>query len=119
LSHLSIVGSDIKPGAPVEAGETIAGSGKSGNAHNISSEEEHVHVQVSNPNGEEINPVDYFNDLNTKSDPWAINKNPQPTHAMFNVVITILNLHQRSQNEKVPSDSLGIRKYATGYYNAG
>ena len=76
LSHLSTVGSDIKPGATVEAGEMIAGTGKSGNAHNVPTEEEHVHVQVSNANGEEINPVDYFNDPRTKSDPFGINKNP-------------------------------------------
>lgn len=76
LSHLSGVANGTKPGSAVDAGDIIAASGTSGNAHDVPEEEEHVHVQVTDSNGNEINPVDYFNDPNTKSDPLLPNSNP-------------------------------------------
>jgi RHS repeat-associated protein len=76
FSHLSATAASLKPGSAVEAGQIIAASGTSGNAHDVSKEEQHLHVQVTDQSGHEINPVDYFNDPNTKPDFLDQNVNP-------------------------------------------
>ena len=76
FSHLSATATGLAPGSSVEAGQIIAGSGTSGNAYDVPESEQHLHVQVYDKNGREMNPVDYFNDPNTK--PNLLDKNPNP-----------------------------------------
>jgi hypothetical protein len=60
-------------------GQLIGASGTSGNAHNMTEDQQHVHVQVLDKNGKEMDPVDYFNDSNTNSQKnFADDKSPYP-----------------------------------------
>jgi RHS repeat-associated protein len=80
FSHLSATATELKGGSSIEAGQIIAASGTSGNAHDVPQDEQHLHVQVYDQAGREMNPVDYFNDPNTMPNtiPNPFDQNPYP-----------------------------------------
>lgn len=61
-AHLDSYGSGVKPGAVVPEGAVVGYAGTSGNAAGLPAQEQHLHLSVTGPAGDRINPETWLND---------------------------------------------------------